>query len=253
MPTSYQYSRPEAFGIDYENVYFDSSENHRLHAWHMKTKAKKVKGLVLFFHGNAQNLSSHALSIQWITKYGYDVFIFDYRGYGLSQGTPNLEGVHQDGLHAFKKAKEIQKKRGAKKFVAMGQSLGGNILMQTLPAHEESVDYVVLDSTFTSYKEIAFEKLKEVWFLWPVSPLAYFLVSDSHSPEDNIAKFKKPTLVIHSKADQVIPYFMGEEIYNGLTMKEKKIWTLEKAPHISVYQVENKKYQRELVKLLDNL
>tara|TARA_R110002072_G_scaffold534_6_gene3936 strand:+ start:112563 stop:113324 length:762 start_codon:yes stop_codon:yes gene_type:complete len=253
MPNSYKYSSPEVANIDYENIYFNSSDNHRLHAWHLKTKAKKVKGLVLFYHGNAQNLSAHSLSIQWITKYGYDVFIFDYRGYGLSQGKPHLEGVYQDGLFAFEKAKEIQKVRGAQKFVAMGQSLGGNVLMQVLPKiQDRGIDHVVLDSTFIDYKEIAFEKLKEVWITWPLSPLAYLLVSNSHSPEANIALFTRPTLVIHSKADRVIPYEMGREVYSKLTMKNKTFWTLENAPHISVYQIEKKKYQRELISLLDN-
>src|SRR5690606_1051305 len=133
-----------------------------------------AKGTVIQFHGNAQNISTHFYSLAWLVSEGYNLFTFDYRGYGKSEGSPHQEGVFKDALSAIEKGYEFHAKSGAGAFIIYAQSLGGIIAARALPDSSLSnkVDLLVLDSTFSSYKDIAFGKLTSRWFLTPISPLA---------------------------------------------------------------------------------
>ena len=111
QPNKFLYSDPHQFKYQFTNVKIPSTDGVVLHAWHFKNISKiKTKGVVLFFHGNAQNISSHYYSIAWLSKHGYEVVVVDYRGYGLSTGKPNQKGVNQDALAALKYSHEYYKK-----------------------------------------------------------------------------------------------------------------------------------------------
>ena len=77
-----------------ENVFFKTSDGLALHGWFLK--ARDARGTVLVLHGNAENISTHASGVLWLVPEGFNVFIFDYRGYGRSEGRPTVAGVHKD-------------------------------------------------------------------------------------------------------------------------------------------------------------
>ena len=254
QPDRILYSRPEQFGVEYEEIWLKASDGTKLHSWLLKNKAglKKPKGLILFFHGNAQNLSSHYTNLVWLTSHGYDVFVFDYRGYGLNDGQANQQGVNKDALAAFDFAHSKFKSGGYKKFISYGQSLGGNIMARAFMdfEHKDDIDLLVFDSTFSSYQEIAFQKIKRIPLTYVLSPLVYILVSDRFGSYKHLPKIMKPSLVIHGMRDIVVEPEHGKYIYDNLGTKKKWFWLVLGGRHIDVYHKHNKRYRKKFLNFL---
>lgn len=256
QPSNRQFFKPEAFKLAYEDVYFKSADGTKLHGWFFKAGGEGApKGTIVQFHGNAENISSHFLNLAWLVNEGYNLFTFDYRGYWLSEGESDPEGVYLDSVAGLEKAMEFHKKSGGNHFVVFGQSLGGAISLRAVPDFKErdKVTLIVQDSTFSSYEDIAVDKLSSVWFLWPLSPLGYVLISDKYSSEKVFDKITAPTLVITGGRDVVMPAKFGKRIYKGIASEKKWWWHIESAPHISSFHVDKGKWRKEFLLLLDQI
>lgn len=243
-PTKEEYTTPDKFLVSYENVYFETSDGHQLHAWKMladfsEHKNKMVKGTILFFHGNAENLSSHFLHLAWLTKFGYQVLIFDYRGFGRSPGKPDQVGLYQDALAAFDYSfKWHQKTAPTAFYIVYAQSLGGIVAARAMVdfPHKDKIDLLVLDSTFSSYQNIAFHKLSRSWIFTLLSPLAYIVVSDKMESKSHLPKLAPtPLLVIHGDQDMAVPYQFGEEIFSLYPGKNKWFWSIPGGQHTDIF------------------
>jgi len=203
--------------FEHESFFFSSSDGRKLHGLFIYTK-EEPKATVVFFHGNAENLSTHLNATLWLVKAGYDVFIFDYRGYGLSEGTPTLEGVHLDGLSAIE---EAHRRGRSKRLIVFGQSLGASISVYCVAVSplKGSVELLILDSPFADYELILKEKLKESVILYPFSFLAGSLIDNYYSPLRWIEKVKPiPVIIMHGRADRVIRF------QHSLLLAEKVHW-----------------------------
>lgn len=257
QPDRYLYTNPVKMGFNLENVYFKSADGTKLHGWylHNKTNPEKPKGLIVHYHGNAQNMSTHFLNLAWVTNHGYDLLVFDYRGYGTSEGEPEPKGVYEDSLAAIKKAHELYKKNKAQIFVVYGQSLGGALAARSFHdfPYKNDVSLLVLDSTFTNYKRVAMQTLQKTWLTWPFSPLAWILISNEYGTEDLIPQIQVPTLIIHGKKDHVVSPKNGEGIFNSLTTKEKYFWQIDQGAHIDIFTRKDDKYRTKFLELLENL
>jgi len=189
------------------------------------------------FHGNAQNLSSHFLNLAWLTEHGFDIFIFDYRGYGLSVGTPTPEGVNLDALAALERSKEFLKEKSISSWIVHAQSLGGLIAMRALEdfKSDELIDLLVLDSTFDSYDDIAFEKLASHWLTFIFSPLGPLLVSDSMAPNIFFERYNGNVLVMHGQQDLVIPIKFGRNVFDRINGAKKTWWEIKDGKHIDTF------------------
>ena len=257
QPSRYLYSRPEDLNLKYENRVIESKDGTRLHSWFFPSEGKS-KGLAVLFHGNAQNLSAHYLALSWMVRYNYDVWVWDYRGYGLSQGEAGSEGIYEDSLVALDYAHQLMEKNYEKdsKLIVVGQSLGGNLLMRALEdfKHRERINFLVLDSTFKSYKELARDKLASVWFFWPFQHLSYALISDEYAPNERLKEITIPTLVIHGRQDDIIPFSYGREVYESIGpegFKKKWFWALEEGKHISTLGSGKGGYDKKLIDLIE--
>ena len=89
--------------IPYKDIRFESADGVPLHGWLLCPRKESPRGTILFLHGNAENISTHVQSVLWIVDAGYEVFAFDYRGYGWSGGKPDIPGVHRDARAAAAK------------------------------------------------------------------------------------------------------------------------------------------------------
>lgn len=253
------YITPKRVHLKYKELNFKSSDNTQLHAWHIFSKKElpeSEKNLILFFHGNAQNLSTHFVSLHSLAKlYNFDYIIMDYRGYGKSEGEPNPVGVNEDALSAMNLAHNIFKRKNYKRLIIYGQSLGGAISLNAFESfkHKKDVSLLVLDSTFLSYKKIAFDKLTSSWITFLFSPIAFFLISDKTSPKDFVSKLQVPALVIHGKRDRIVPYKFGEEIYEDLTTKKKWFWTIPWGFHTDVFMAHKGIYRKKFNDLVNTL
>lgn len=223
---------PERVGLAFESVYFPSSDGLRLHAWFLPATSD-ARGTVLFLHGNAENISTHLGSVYWLPRQGYNVFLFDYRGYGDSEGTPSLPGVIDDtesALRALRERPDVD--RG--KIVLFGQSLGGAVATY-VAAHSPQREYIralIIDSTFSSYRRIAREALAGWWLTWPFQWPLSFTINDAYSPLEAIPGVSPiPVLIIHSEKDPIIGVHHAKKLF-AAAVEPKTLWLLPDGAHI---------------------
>ncbi len=192
---------PASLNLAFENIYFKTSDGKKLNGWFVP--AKKPKGTILFCHGNAGNISNRLDSIKIFNSLGYSTFIFDYRGFGLSEGELTEQGTYNDAQGAWNYLIVMQKMPD-RSIIIMGRSLGGSIAAWLVQG--KGAKALVLESTFTSFKDIAQFHYPRL----PVSLLARF----RYDTLEYIKKARCPVLVIHSPDDEIAPYDQGRRIFD---------------------------------------
>lgn len=224
---------PDEIGLDYEDVYLESRDGTRLHGWFL-TAEGEAKGTVLQLHGNAENISTHIGSVYWLPARGFNVFLLDYRGYGLSGGKPSLAGAVMDVESAVQWLLD-QKEEDRKRVVVLGQSLGGALGAYALATSGLSarIRALVLDSTFGDYRDLAREKFGEIWFTWPFQYPLSWTIDDDYASIRVIPKISPtPVLVIHSEQDPIIPAHHARRLFEAAA-EPKDLWIVPDGLHIS--------------------
>ena len=154
--------------------------------------------------------------MQWLPARGYNVFLLDYRGYGLSEGKPRLPDVFDDVQLGLDWLRHARRTEGAP-LVVFGQSLGASMAASVLgeEANAGAADCVILEAAFASYRDITSDGMKRSWLLWPLRWMVVPTMPDrSLDPEERVADIAPtPLLVMHSEDDPVIPYAHGERLY----------------------------------------
>jgi fermentation-respiration switch protein FrsA (DUF1100 family) len=195
----------------------------RIDGWWLPAAAP-LKGTVYYLHGNAQNISTHVLNVAWLPKAGYQVFLIDYRGFGLSDGEPSLSGSMTDiqaGLDWLNASGRLKKEP----LIVFGQSLGASMSTWVLAQQQnrEKADCFIEEAGFADYRQITNAVMKKSWLLWPLRPLIVPFIDDRFSPVKVIGKLAPiPILLIHSHEDQIVPFSQGEELYKAAG--EPKTW-----------------------------
>jgi fermentation-respiration switch protein FrsA (DUF1100 family) len=211
-PDAVPYGTPETAGLKFEGVRFASLDGTELAGWMIPAvdpataapSMRAAKGTVIHFHGNAQNMSAHWEYAGWLARRGFNVFVFDYRGYGQSQGSPGPKGLYEDSVAAIRYVRS-RSDVDAARLLVFGQSLGGTQAIAAVGGGERAgVRAVAIESTFFSYSAIAGEKVSGTGFL----------MNDTYSAERYIAKLAPlPLLLIHGSADEVIPASHSDRLY----------------------------------------
>lgn len=217
--------------IPHEVVWMRSTDGASLFGWWMKSVGEP-KATVVFLHGNAQNLTAHASFIDWLPAAGYNVLIVDYRGYGLSVGSPSRKGVLADARTAYFFARE-QKGATPDRMILLGQSLGGANAL-TLAGRERlpGLKAVVVDSPFSNYGRIGREKMLQIpvlgYLLWPFSPL---IVSSGLSPDQTVQDIAPvPLLLMAGNKDIIVPSSHSQRLYDKAG-SPKLLWMLPEGGH----------------------
>ncbi|TVQ13345.1 MAG: alpha/beta hydrolase [Balneolaceae bacterium] len=194
---------PDAAGLDYEDVYLQTGDGERLHGWYVPHENRR--GTLLFFHGNAGNISGRIESIRQFNQLGLDVFIIDYRGYGKSTGRPNEKGLYTDALTAYD---YLTLERGIPpdSLIIFGRSLGGSVAAYL--ASEKPAAALALESTFTSVPDVA----RGYYPVFPVGLLTRYKLPTI----EYLRKFEGPVLIAHSPDDELISYRFGRELYDAV-------------------------------------
>jgi fermentation-respiration switch protein FrsA (DUF1100 family) len=245
-PTRELHYDPARFGLKPEEVNFASANGAKLFGWYFKSQAKeKARATVVLFHGNGENLSSHYLHLAWILKYPFDLFVFDYQGYGRSEGTPSPEKTVQDGIAAL----EWVHKNHPGPIVVVGQSLGGAVAMRTVIEAKDRlpIKFLAVDSTFPSYRSMGRQVLSRSWITWPLQWLGWLVMSDAWAPVGRIGEISPiPMLVIHGKQDQVVEFKMGERVFEE-AKEPKEFWEIRSGGHTDVFTIQPDSYKEKLV------
>ncbi len=227
---------PAEINLDYRDVYFHSADGTRLHGWFLPANdgADRAQGSVLLLHGNAENISTHIGSVYWLPARGFNVFLFDYRGYGQSQGTAYLQGTMQDIAAAFRwlqNSPDIDPTR----IVVLGQSLGGAMGTYVFAHNGQSsaMRALILDSVFSDYQQIVREKLADFWLTWPLQYPLSWLVNDDYAPVESIGLYSPtPVLIIQGQSDAVVPEHHARQLF-AQAHPPRNLWLIPGAKHIS--------------------
>lgn len=260
MRLFYQPSRklvlhPQQLGLAYQNVVFRSADGTKLHGWFFPAQTAERRGAFVQFHGNAENISTHFVSLLWVIQHGYHFFTFDYRGYGQSGGAVSQQGMHEDVMAAIAQARALTATAGGERLILFGQSLGGTLLLRAMADVKDrrGIAALVADSAFGSYQAITREKLASHWLTFLLHPLASILVSDRHAPQrvlDKIAPL--PLLIIHGSRDRIVPAWHGQQLYEH-AQNPKWFWRLEGVGHIRSMAPEYPQHRQALLDFLDRL
>ena len=193
---------PRDAGFDYEDVPLETSDGLKLHGWYVP--AAQARGVVLFLHGNAGNISHRLDSIAIFRELGLDTLIIDYRGYGQSQGKPSEQGTYLDAeaaWHYLVSNREV----AADRIIVFGRSLGGAVAAWLANQYRPAA--LIIESSFSSALDMARK-------LYPFMPVRLITRLD-YPVKLYVSRLHCPLLVIHSRDDEIIPFTMAEAIYNS--------------------------------------
>lgn len=218
----------------HRDIEFLAADGVALHGWFFPVE--NAKGSILVLHGNAQNLSTHVNSVLWLVREGFNVFIIDYRGYGHSEGKPDLVGAHRDADAALETLMLLPGV-DPERVVVLGQSLGGSIAVYTVAhsRHREHIRALVIDGAFSSWRRIAREKLASFWLSWPFQYPLSWTIRDDYSAERWIAKVSPvPVLILHGLDDPVVPTHHGRMLYEAAA-QPKDLWLTAMPGHVQSF------------------
>jgi fermentation-respiration switch protein FrsA (DUF1100 family) len=202
FPTKEIARRPAEVGLRARDLTIEAEDGERLHGWFVAAEAPS-RGHVLLCHGNAGNVGDRIDHARLLTSAGFDVLLFDYRGYGRSTGRPSEEGTYRDA-RAARKALLDRDGVDPSRVVYLGESLGGAVALAL--ALEAPPRGLVLQSTFTSVRAVA--RLH-----YPLLPAA--TVPDAYPSLDRIADLRSPLLVLHGERDQIAPASHARELFEA--------------------------------------
>jgi fermentation-respiration switch protein FrsA (DUF1100 family) len=195
-------STPKEIGLEFEDVYFFSPDGTKLNGWYIP--AKKLRATLLFCHGNAGNISHRIEIIDMFCRIGLDIFIFDYRGYGRSQGSPTEKGLYADASAAYTYLIE-KRKLNEGTIVVYGKSLGANVAVELCSKVRPAA--LISESAFASALEMGKK-------LFPFLPVKWF-VTIKYDALSKIKDITVPKLIIHSEDDEIIPFQQGKKLYEA--------------------------------------
>jgi len=242
FPTRDEPATPAKWGFRYEDVKFKSADGTDLHGWFLKAKGKTTKGTVVFSHGNAGSLGHHLGFVMWMAEAGYQVLMYDYRGFGKSGGTVDRKGMVEDVKAAFDYALS-RKDVASNHIISYGHSLGGAKSVTALAEKQpEGLRAIVIDGAFSSYQAMA---------KYIGGDVGAKLISDELSPKDYISKIKGvPLLVVHGEKDAVVPFSQGKDMFD-LANQPKTLFAVKEAGHGDALSRDSGEYRKRMLVWLD--
>ena len=229
---------PEKFRLKYKDVFFRAEDGIGLHGWFFPLKGDYP--VIIFCHGNAGNISHRLENISLILERKIQVFIFDYRGYGRSEGRPSETGIYMDGRAAYD---YLIKREGisAEKIVLFGRSLGAAVAIDL--ALNRKAKSLVIESAFTSTKDMA-----KTMFLFNI---ASFILPPNYNNLDKISRVHIPKLIMHGDDDEIVPFDMGQQLFTA-SKDPKYFYKIGGAGHNDTYIAGGERYLQAFVSFVYN-
>jgi fermentation-respiration switch protein FrsA (DUF1100 family) len=218
---------PGDIGLKYEDVTLPTSDHESLHGWFIP--AVNSRGVILFFHGNAGNISHRLDSIKIFHELNLDTLIIDYRGYGQSTGKASEQGTYLDAEAAWD---FLVKKSGipSDRIIVFGRSLGAAVAAWL--GNQQTPAAVILESSFSSGVDMARR-------LYPFLPVR-LITRLKYPVADYASRLSCPVLVVHSRQDEIIPFAMGRAVYSAV--KQQKEFLELRGDHNNGFMISRKDY-----------
>ncbi|WP_372366090.1 alpha/beta hydrolase [Candidatus Uabimicrobium sp. HlEnr_7] len=227
-----------------KQIVFQTKDGYQLQGRILRNSLAKCKGVVIHFHGNAANMDNHQPQVEWLTTYGYDVFMFDYRGYGESEGTASRYGLLLDSEAAID---FVISQNQWKQIYLFGQSLGGNQAISALnKKRQKHIDAIVIDSSFYTYASVANDMIGGCFFTYP---LTWSLVGGNcYSAASHLPHITTPIFIFHGKNDKVIDISHGYNLYE-IANEPKKFMAVDNCRHL--YATGKSHVRQQMMQFLD--
>ena len=196
---------------NFETINFKTSDNFELKGWfHLKNSNKKT---ILFLHGNAGNLDNRIDKLNFLGNMDINFLIISWRGYSGNPGNPSETGLYKDALGGI----EWLNKKGISndRIILYGESLGTAIATEV--AQNENFAGIILEAPFTSMVDMG----QKIYPIFPVK----FLLKDKYESKNKIKNIKSPILVLHGRKDKIVPFYMGEKIFEMANSPKFKYFT----------------------------
>lgn len=237
-PNRVLYADPDKIGLTYDLVTYPSANGNRLSALYFPA-AGPAKGTIVHFHGNFANVSNHFPASYFLVQRGFNVLIFDYQGYGASEGRPSRQNTLEDGQASVRWA--LAHSTGP--VGIFGQSLGAAVAA-AVTIQEPAVKAVVLEAPFTTYRAAATHTLKQSILTWPFAwILPPLFVRRGMDPWESVKLISpRPLFFIHGTSDKIVPSQMSEKLYTR-AHEPKRIWLIPDAGHMECRRKAGQAYE----------
>lgn len=210
------------------DCWINTHDGVKLHGWFVRTDS--AIATIVMCHGNAGNISHRLEIIRRLQNTGFNILIFDYRGYGKSEGSPTEDGVYKDGLAAFDYAMNLPDVN-SKRIILWGTSLGGAVAVDI--ALQRPALGLILESAFSSAKDVARSA-------YPYLPVHFVIRSQLNSVE-KIRKIHTPLLQIHGNNDNIIPIELGEKLFKAAN-EPKELYIIDGSGHNDTFIIGGMQY-----------
>lgn len=227
---------PDDLRLNYKDIRFYSRDGEKLHGWFFPSG--KDSPVILYCHGNACNISHLLEYVILLMERDMQVFIFDYRGYGNSTGSPSEKGIYMDAQAAYDYLVE-EEKIVPDRIVLAGHSVGAAVAIEI--AVKNDVRSVIIESAFTSTRDMSKR-------MFPMN-LISFLLPANYNNLDKVAKIRAPKLFIHGMEDEIVPFEMGEKLFKT-SMEPKFMYPVKGAGHNDTYVSGGEKYFQALAEFV---
>ena len=235
IPSRELVATPADVDLDYETVALVTADGVRLHGWFLA--APQPRATLLFFHGNAGNISHRLESLLIFNRLGLNTLIFDYRGYGQSGGTVSEKGIYEDATAALAYLRE-QRGIPLLDLVFYGHSLGGAVAAWLAARHPPGA--LIIESSFTSVRDIAAD-------LYPFFPTLW-LTRLGYDTLVNLQAVCSPVLIIHSPDDEIIPFRHAQQLFAAA--REPKRFLQIRGDHNSGFLLSGQRYEQGIADFL---
>ncbi|MBT6345778.1 MAG: alpha/beta hydrolase [Nitrospina sp.] len=219
---------PASEGVLAQDIYFTAEDGVKLHGWFIP--AENAVATLLWFHGNAGNISHRLDNIQRLARLNLNVFIFDYRGYGRSEGVPSEAGIYKDSQAAYDAVLRLDGVSVDTLFL-FGRSLGGICAVQT--AMNWPAKGLLLESVFTNSSDMARK-------IFPLIPLGWAMKSKLDAVS-KVPHLRLPKLFLHGTDDEIVPYDMGRKLFDAAA-EPKTFYSIAGAGHNDTYVLGGDEY-----------
>lgn len=216
LPTKLEHEYVYKFDQEFEELFLKPEPNVIINAIHFKNE--NPKGVILYFHGNAGDLSRWGKITEYFAALNYDVLVMDYRSYGKSKGKLNEQGFYNDAQFCYDYLKQ---RYYESEIILYGRSLGTGIANYLASTNQPK--QLILETPYYSILDIAKHR-------FPMFPVKSLLKYEFKSYE-YIKNVKCPITIIHGTNDQVVPYSSGKKLFNSAPKENTMFKTIDDGGH----------------------
>lgn len=234
-PSARDYGARDELGFQPENVSFASADGTMLHGWFLRAQ-DEPRGTVICFHGSDRNITHTTRNVYWLTQHGFNVFVFDYRGYGTSEGAPDRKGLVEDSAAAVDYVMTRSDVR-PDSIILYGQSMGGQLALNAASIRKDvGIRLVIAEATYARQSYHLSDKLGQFGPLWLVKWAGWLLTSDEYSGESAIADLQStPVLLVHGNSDTGVQPYHSERLFEAAA-GAREIWRYDGIGHLQIFK-----------------